>query len=69
MSQSSEFELGASVTVLAGRVPRIRGRTGRVVSVSRSLRGSPEAVVEEIEVDIPGHGAFRMSPAELELNS
>ena len=69
MADFSELELGSSVKVLTGRVPRIRGRTGRIISLSRSLQGSPEAVVEELEVDIAGHGTFRMSPAEVEFVS
>jgi RNase P/RNase MRP subunit p29 len=67
MVEIKDFVLGGKVKVLNSKVPRVVGRTGRIVRVSRSLEGSPEGVKEEITVDIPGHGSFVLPPSDLEI--
>lgn len=67
MVEIKDFVLGGKAKVLNSKVPRVVGRTGRIIRVSRSLEGSPEGVKEEVTVDIPGHGSFVLAPSDLEV--
>jgi hypothetical protein len=58
---------GLQVRVLNSAVPRVRGKTGLIVEVSRSRRTSTDPLVERVTVDIPGHGDVVLTPVDLEL--
>lgn len=58
---------GSQVRVLNSAVPRVRGKTGLIVEVSRSRRIPADPLVERVTVDIPGHGDVVLAPADLEL--
>jgi hypothetical protein len=58
---------GLQVRVLNSGVPRVRGKTGTIVEVSRSRRTSTDPLVERVTVDIPGHGDVVLAPVDLEL--
>jgi len=58
---------GFMVRVLNSGVPRVRGKSGVIVEVSRSRRAPADPLVERVTVDIPGHGDVVLAPADLEI--
>jgi hypothetical protein len=60
---------GSQVRVLGSGVPRVRGKTGVIVEVSRSRRSPADPLVERVTVDIPGHGDVVLAPADVEILS
>lgn len=58
---------GYQVRVLNSGVPRVRGKSGIIVEVSRSRRAPTDPLVERVTVDIPGHGDVVLAPVDLEI--
>ena len=58
---------GYHVRVLNSGVPRVRGKSGVIVEVSRSRRAPADPLVERVTVDIPGHGDVVLAPVDLEI--
>jgi hypothetical protein len=67
MASFNDCVPGSLVRVLNSGVPRVRGRTGVLVEVSRSRRAPTDPLVERVTVDIPGHGDVVLAPADVEI--
>jgi hypothetical protein len=67
MASFNDCVPGSLVRVLGSGVPRVRGKTGVLVEVSRSRRASTDPLVERVTVDIPGHGDVVLAPADVEI--
>jgi hypothetical protein len=55
------------VRVLQTGVPRVVGKTGTIVEVSRIRRPPSGPLRERVTVDVPGHGEVGLSPADVEV--
>jgi hypothetical protein len=58
---------GTEVRILSTGVPRVKGKTGLIVEVSRIKRKPSDALVDRITVDVPGHGDVVVAPSDLEV--
>ncbi|MDX2194478.1 MAG: hypothetical protein NW201_14125 [Gemmatimonadales bacterium] len=57
---------GRSAKLLASGVARVTGKSGTIVEVVRTKRGS-DALEDRVTVDVPGHGEIVVGPADLEI--
>lgn len=58
---------GTQARIVTSGVPRVRGKTGTIVEVSRVKRNAADALRDLITVDVPGHGDVVVGPGDLEL--
>ena len=58
---------GTRVRINHSGVPRVNGRIGVIVEVSRIKRSPSTAVQDTVAVDVPGHGEVVVAPEDLEL--
>lgn len=58
---------GTEARILSTGVPRVKGKTGLIVEVSRIKRKPGDPLVDRITVDVPGHGDVVVSPSDLEV--
>jgi hypothetical protein len=67
MTDINECVPGRQVRVLQTGVPRVVGKTGTIVEVSRIRRPPSGPLRERVTVDVPGHGEVGLSPADVEV--
>ncbi|MBP6670034.1 MAG: hypothetical protein KA180_11355 [Gemmatimonadales bacterium] len=58
---------GAQARILSTGVPRVKGRTGMIVEVSRVRRKLADPLQDRVTVDVPGHGDVVVSPGDIEI--
>ncbi len=58
---------GLEARILTTGVPRVKGKTGRIVEVSRVKRRPEDPLRDRITVDVPGHGDVVVSPEDVEI--
>ena len=58
---------GTRVRILGAGVPRVKGKTGLIVEVSRTKRTASDPLVDRVTVDVPGHGDVVLAPGDLEV--
>lgn len=58
---------GNHARILSSAVPRVKGKTGTIVEVSRVKRKPSDPLLERITVDIAGHGDIVVAPSDLEI--
>lgn len=58
---------GAQARILTTGVPRVKGRTGMIVEVSRVRRRLEDPLQDRVTVDVPGHGDVVLTPGDLEI--
>jgi hypothetical protein len=67
MAHIDECVPGRSARVGQSGVPRVNGRVGLIIEVSRVKRTPTEPLVDTVTVDIPKHGPVVVSPSDLEI--
>jgi hypothetical protein len=67
MTEINDCVPGRLVRVLHTGVPRVVGKTGTIVEVSRIRRPPSGPLRERVTVDVPGHGEVGLSPADIEV--
>jgi hypothetical protein len=67
MAHIDECVPGRSARVQQSGVPRVNGRVGVIVEVSRVKRTPADALVDTVTVDVPKHGPVVVAPADLEI--
>lgn len=60
---------GTEARILGSGVPRVKGKTGLIVEVSRIKRKPSDRLQDRITIDVPGHGDVVLAPEELEIVS
>ena len=58
---------GLEARILSSGVPRVKGKAGRIVEVSRIKRRPEDPLRDRITVDVPGHGDVVVAPEDLEI--
>ena len=58
---------GTEARILSSGVPRVKGKTGLIVEVSRVKRTPGDRLLDRITVDVPGHGDVVLAPEDLEI--
>jgi hypothetical protein len=58
---------GRSARVQQSGVPRVNGRVGLIVEVSRVKRTANDPLVDTVTVDVPKHGPVVVTPADLQI--
>lgn len=58
---------GTEARIVTSGVPRVRGKTGLIVEVSRVKRKPSDPLLDRITVDVPGHGDVVVAPEDLEI--
>jgi len=69
MAHINDCVPGITAKVLRSGVARVQGRTGTIVEVSRVRRPPTAPLVDQVTVDIPGHGEVVVGPGDLEVVS
>jgi hypothetical protein len=67
MTDINDCVPGRLARVLQTGVPRVAGKTGTIVEVSRIRRPPSGPLRERVTVDVPGHGEVGLSPADIEV--
>lgn len=57
---------GTRARITGSGVIRVQGKTGTIVEVSRTKRGT-DALKDSVTVDVPGHGEIVVSPGDVEI--
>jgi hypothetical protein len=60
---------GTEARVMSSGVPRVKGKTGLIVEVSRIKRKPGDRLQDRITIDVPGHGDVVLAPEDLEIVS
>lgn len=58
---------GTEARIVSSGVPRVKGKTGLIVEVSRIKRRPTDRLQDRITVDVPGHGDVVLAPEDLEI--
>ncbi len=58
---------GTTVRLVKSGVPRVSGKTGRIVEVSRIQRHSTDPLSDQITVEVEGHGDVVVSPEDVDI--
>jgi hypothetical protein len=58
---------GTEARIVSSGVPRVKGKTGLIVEVSRVKRRPDDRLQDRITVDVPGHGDVVLAPEDLEI--
>lgn len=58
---------GTTVRLVKSGVSRVAGKTGRIVEVSRIQRLPTDPLLDQITVEVEGHGDVVVSPADVDL--
>jgi hypothetical protein len=58
---------GTTVRILKSGVPRVSGKTGTIVEVSRIQRRRSDPLVDRITVDVEGHGDIVVAPDDVDI--
>lgn len=58
---------GTEARIVSSGVPRVKGKTGLIVEVSRIKRKPGDRLQDRITIDVPGHGDVVLSPEDLEI--
>jgi hypothetical protein len=69
MAHIDECVPGRSARVQQSGVPRVNGRVGLIVEVSRVKRAATDPLVDTVTIDVPKHGPVVVAPADLEIVS
>ncbi len=69
MAHIDECIPGTAARIIGSGVPRVKGKTGVIVEVSRIKRKPSDPLLDRITVDVPGHGDVVVGPADLEVPS
>jgi hypothetical protein len=67
MTDINDCVPGRLARVLQTGVPRVAGKTGTIVEVSRIRRPPSGPLRERVTVDVPGHGEVGLSPGDIEV--
>jgi hypothetical protein len=67
MAHIDECVPGRSARVQQSGVPRVNGRVGLIVEVSRVKRTPNDPLVDTVTVDVPKHGPVVVAPADIEI--
>jgi hypothetical protein len=67
MTDINDCVPGRRARVLQTGVPRVAGKTGTIVEVSRVRRPPSGPMRERVTIDVPGHGEVGLSPADIEV--
>lgn len=69
MTHINDCVPGVAARIRRAGVARVVGKTGTIVEVSRIRRPPSGPLVDQVVVDVPGHGEVAVSPDDLELSS
>jgi hypothetical protein len=58
---------GTEARIVNSGVPRVKGKTGLIVEVSRVKRKPGDHLQDRITIDVPGHGDVVLAPEDLEI--
>jgi hypothetical protein len=58
---------GRQAKILKSGVNRVVGKVGHVVEVSRVRRPPTGPLLDQVTVDVPGHGEVVLAPADVEV--
>jgi hypothetical protein len=58
---------GTAVRIIKTGVPRVNGRTGTIVEVSRIQRLRTDPLVDRVTVEVDGHGDVVVAPGDLDI--
>ena len=58
---------GTTVRIIKTGVPRVSGKTGTIVEVSRIQRSRTDPLIDRITVDVEGHGDIVVTPADVDV--
>jgi hypothetical protein len=58
---------GRQAKILKSGVGRVVGKVGHVVEVSRVRRPPTGPLLDQVTVDVPGHGEVVLAPADVEV--
>jgi hypothetical protein len=58
---------GLEARVLRSGVARVIGKSGTIVEVTRVRRPASGPLVDQVIVDVPGHGEVAVTPADVEI--
>ncbi len=58
---------GTEARIVSSGVPRVKGKIGLIVEVSRIKRKPSDRLQDRITVDVPGHGDVVLAPEDLEI--
>jgi hypothetical protein len=67
MAHIDECIPGTEARIVTSGVPRVKGKIGLIVEVSRVKRKPSDPLQDRIIVDVPGHGDVVLSPGDLEI--
>jgi hypothetical protein len=67
MTDINDCVPGRRARVLQTGVPRVAGKTGIIVEVSRDRRPPSGPMRDRVTIDVPGHGEVGLSPADIEV--
>lgn len=67
MAHINDCSPGSRARILRSGVPRVTGKVGTIVEVSRIRRPPAQTTTEEVTVDVPGHGDVVVAPGDLEI--
>jgi hypothetical protein len=60
---------GTSAKIVSSGVPRVKGKSGIIVEVSRVKRKPTDRLQDRITIDVPGHGDVVLAPEDLEIDA
>ncbi len=58
---------GKEARIVSSGVPRVKGKTGHIIEVSRIKRKPADPLLDRITIDVPGHGDVVLAPEDLEI--
>lgn len=58
---------GTTVRIVTTGVPRVSGKTGTIVEVSRIQRRSTDPLIDRITVEVEGHGDIVVAPGDVDI--
>ena len=67
MAHINDCVPGLEARVLRSGVARVIGKSGTIVEVTRVRRPASGPLVDQVIVDVPGHGEVAVTPADVEI--
>ena len=58
---------GTTVRIVKTGVPRVSGKTGTIVEVSRIQRRPRDPLIDRITVEVEGHGDVVVAPGDVDI--
>jgi hypothetical protein len=67
MAHIDECVPGRTARVQQSGVPRVNGRVGLIVEVSRVKRTTNDPLIDTVTIDVPKHGPVVVAPRDIEI--